>query len=112
MSLSYVLNIFLVKYNHFEVFWLPHFQTERYKPIATEVSTRFGPSQDGTIIRVIKTSTTPNISSVEALDRRSNFSLFNPYHQQLAGTLIEIFMSMYQKREEKANNMENISGDT
>lgn len=72
-------------------FDLPNrFLTDRYKPIGTEISSRF----DDTVrerIRV-KDITPPNMKSIEALRRDENFSLWIPRHAKLAGQMIDIFM--------------------
>lgn len=69
-------------------------QTDRYKPLATDIQTRF-PSNNNTVIPVTKLPSIPDLSFPLQLTRDASFSLFNPYHSKMASRLIEVFMGWY-----------------
>lgn len=66
------------------------FYTDRYKPIGTELSTRFGGDAENKIS--VKQISQPNLSIPMSLGRHEQFSLFIPRHRRIAARLIDIFM--------------------
>ncbi|XP_050439526.1 phenoloxidase 1-like [Adelges cooleyi] len=64
---------------------------DRYKPLASELQTRF-PS-GGKTVPITKLNKIPDLSFPLSLGRNEPFSLFNPYHSDMAARLIEIFMA-------------------
>lgn len=66
------------------------FYNERYKPIGTELSTRFGGEAENKI--TVKQITLPNLSVPLSLGRHEHFSLFLPKHRKIAARLIDIFL--------------------
>ncbi|XP_063707043.1 phenoloxidase 2-like [Culicoides brevitarsis] len=74
------------------IFSVPeNFLTERYKPIGTQLSNRFGDVREE--IRVSNISL-PDMRPVMALGRNEQFSLWIPRHRKIAGRLIDIFIGM------------------
>ncbi|XP_053663961.1 phenoloxidase 8-like [Anopheles marshallii] len=68
-----------------------NFLTERYRPIGASLQSRFGNDADTRI--PVRNVTPPSISFAEVVPRRGGFSLFNPKHRQIAGDLINLFMT-------------------
>lgn len=64
--------------------------SDRYKPIAQSVISRFGEETTKTI-DVIDVPA-KDIKFAEVLDRTGSFSLFIPLHQKIAGRLITLFL--------------------
>lgn len=75
------------------VFDIPDsFLTDRYRPIGSEVQSRFGEKAEKRIpVREIRV---PDLRIPMSLGREENFSLFIPAHRQIAGRLIDIFMGL------------------
>lgn len=68
-----------------------HFFTDRYRPIGTDLSTRFG----GNVTNKVALSpltTIPNLEFASNLSLSGAFSLFNQTHKGMAGQLTKIFM--------------------
>lgn len=70
----------------------PEYLTDRYKPIATTLSNRFGEQASEKI--PVKMISIPPLGEILDLSREDNFSLFIPKHQKLADRLIRIFMGV------------------
>lgn len=86
--------VFMAKGTNNSVFDVPDsFYNERYKPIGTELSTRFGGDAGNKID--VKPITLPNLSIPLSLGRHEHFSLFIPKHRRIAARLIDIFMGMF-----------------
>lgn len=74
------------------VFDLPDsFYTDSYRSNATEVASRFGENVD-TKIPLRELTTIPNLSHIEKLKKKQQFSLFNTTHREMASELIELFL--------------------
>lgn len=69
-----------------------NFFTDRYRPIGSDISTRFG-ADVGTKITLQPLATTPNLDFTSSLSRTGGFSLFNESHKKMAGELTQIFMN-------------------
>lgn len=69
------------------------FQSSEYKPIASEIVSRFGETSDNQVdVKEIEGGL-PNFTKILLLPKDSDFSLFNDKHSDAAATLIELFMS-------------------
>lgn len=66
-------------------------QADRYRPIAADLSNRFGGSEKIAVNRIPQL---PDFSVPLELGRQENFSVFIPRHRKLASRLIEIFMGL------------------
>lgn len=85
--------VFMEKGKTITVFDVPDkFLTDRYRPIGTEVQTRFGERAQKRI--PVKDITLPDLRIPMSLGRNEQFSLFIPRHRQIAGRLIDIFMGV------------------
>lgn len=68
-----------------------NFFTDRYRPIGTSLSTRFGENVTNKVaLRPL--ATIPNLDFTSNLNRTGGFSLFNESHKGMAGELTKIFM--------------------
>lgn len=68
-----------------------HYFTDRYRPIGSSISTRFGESVTNKVtLRPL--ANPPNVDFASNLNRTGGFSLFNQTHKDMAGQLIKIFM--------------------
>lgn len=67
-------------------------QPERYRPLAPDLSNRFGGGDNK--VSVEPASQLPDFSGPLQLGRRQPFSLFIPYHHRLAAQLINIFVGL------------------
>lgn len=65
--------------------------TDRYKPLSTNLSNRFGEVGDSIPVKKI---TLPDFTPVMALRRDQEFSLWIPKHRKIASRCIDIFMGM------------------
>jgi len=65
-------------------------QIDRYKPLASDIQTRF---PGGKTVPITRLNNIPDLSIPLELKRDIPFSLFNPSHSKMAAKLIEIFMS-------------------
>ncbi|XP_071448896.1 phenoloxidase 1-like [Hetaerina americana] len=85
---------FIPKGDRNAVFEAPNneYLVERFRPLADELGTRFG-EDAGVRIRVGQI-TVPDISLPMQLGRNEFFSLFIPYHREMAGRLISVLMGM------------------
>ncbi|XP_046384944.1 phenoloxidase 2-like [Ischnura elegans] len=86
--------IFVPKGDRGAVFEIPSndFLAERFQDVAGDLGTRFG---EDTNERVpVNNITIPDLSFPMRLGRNENFSLFLPWHREMATRLIEIFMGM------------------
>ncbi|XP_058123431.1 uncharacterized protein LOC131294559 [Anopheles ziemanni] len=68
-----------------------NFLTDRYRPIGASLQSRFGNDAETRI--PVRSVAPPSISFAEAVPRRGGFSLFNPKHRQIAGDLINLYLS-------------------
>ncbi|XP_071447876.1 phenoloxidase 2-like [Hetaerina americana] len=86
--------IFVPKGDRGAVFEVPRndFLAERFQSVADNLGTRFG--EDVNVRVQVQDITFPDISYPMQLGRRANFSLFLPWHRDMATRLIEIFMGM------------------
>ncbi|XP_046386162.1 phenoloxidase 1-like [Ischnura elegans] len=66
--------------------------TDRFRPLADELGNRFG--EEAQVRIPVNPITVPDISLATQLGRNEFFSLFIPYHREMAGRLIDIFMGM------------------
>lgn len=67
------------------------FFTDRYRPIGTTLSTRFGENVTSKVtLRPL--ATPPNLDFASNLNRTGGFSLFNQTHKEMAGQLTKLFM--------------------
>lgn len=88
--------IFVAKGNQKAVFDLPdNFLTDRYRPIGTELATRFGEDAGSRI--PVNNISLPDFRIPMSLGRREQFSLFIPKHRRIAARLIDIFMGKFEK---------------
>nr|UZP64756.1 prophenoloxidase-1 [Bemisia tabaci] len=84
--------IFIGKGDENVTFELPRdYLTDRYKPLVSDIQSRFPGSKTVTIRSVQKL---PDISRILQLDRHDNLSLFIPYHRELAAQLVSILMGL------------------
>ncbi|XP_049317717.1 phenoloxidase 2-like [Bactrocera dorsalis] len=75
------------------VFDVPdNFLTDRYRPISTEVQSRFGEMAEQRI--PVREISIPDLRVPMSLARDAQFSLFIPAHRRIAGRLIDIFMGV------------------
>ncbi|XP_017467197.1 PREDICTED: phenoloxidase 2-like [Rhagoletis zephyria] len=75
------------------VFDVPdNFLTDRYRPIGTEVQSRFGEKAEQRI--PVRDISIPDLRIPMSLPRDAQFSLFIPAHRRIAGRLIDIFMGV------------------
>lgn len=79
--------------NASSVFNVPdNYLTDRYRPIGTELTDRFG---EETTARIpVRNISLPDLRIPMQLGRHEQFSLFIPKHRTIAGRLIDIFMGM------------------
>lgn len=90
--------IFVAKGNQKAVFDLPdNFLTDRYRPIGTELATRFGEDAGSRI--PVNNISLPDFRIPMSLGRREQFSLFIPKHRRIAARLIDIFMGKFSKNQ-------------
>lgn len=83
--------IFTKKDNGHTAFDVPQdYYTDRYKPIGTELQTRFGEDVDRHV--TLRPVTQPDISFAAGIRRNGTFSLFNQRDREIAGRLTKIFM--------------------
>ncbi|XP_036327948.1 phenoloxidase 2-like [Rhagoletis pomonella] len=68
------------------------FLTDRYRPISTEVQSRFGEKAEQRI--PVSDISIPDLRIPMSLPRDAQFSLFIPAHRRIAGRLIDIFMGL------------------
>ncbi|XP_039950507.1 phenoloxidase 2-like [Bactrocera tryoni] len=68
------------------------FLTDRYRPISTEVQSRFGEKAEQRI--PVREISIPDLRVPMSLARDAQFSLFIPAHRRIAGRLIDIFMGV------------------
>ncbi|XP_004526317.1 phenoloxidase 2 [Ceratitis capitata] len=68
------------------------FLTDRYRPISTEVQSRFGEKAEQRI--PVRDIAIPDLRIPMSLPRDAQFSLFIPAHRRIAGRLIDIFMGV------------------
>lgn len=84
---------FVPKGDRKAVFDVPsnEFLVERFRPVADELTTRFGEAN----VRIpVRNISFPDLSIPLRLGRRDSFSLFIPSHREMATRLIDIFMGM------------------
>lgn len=75
------------------VFDVPdNYLTDRYRPLGTELATRFGETADARI--PVRNISLPDLRIPMSLGRNEQFSLFIPRHRRIAGRLIDIFIGM------------------
>lgn len=83
--------VFTVKDNGKTAFELPQdYYTDRYKPIGSELSTRFGDDIEKRVS--LATVALPDLSFTKSLKKTVGFSLFNQSHKEMAAQLTKIFM--------------------
>ncbi|XP_066260110.1 phenoloxidase 1 [Euwallacea similis] len=70
----------------------PEYLSDKYRPIGTQVTTRFGEEASERI--PVKRISIPPLGEILELSRDSNFSLFIPKHRKIAGRLIDIFLGV------------------
>lgn len=76
------------------VFDVPdNYLTDRYRPIGTELATRFGETAENRI--PVRNISLPDLRIPMSLDRNEQFSLFIPRHRRIAGRLIDIFIGEF-----------------
>lgn len=91
--------IFTPKGKQRAVFEVPdNFLTEKFKPIGSEIQSRFG--EEAGVIIPVKNVATPDLRIPMQLSREDGFSTFIPRHQKIASRLIDIFL--------KAKNVEEL----
>ncbi|XP_049766727.1 phenoloxidase 1-like [Schistocerca cancellata] len=84
--------VFFPKGNNDVIFQLPEdYLSSRSKTIVDELPSRFGRVKEEIQIRKIDL---PDLSEPMRLGKRENFSVFIPYHRQLAARVIEVLMGM------------------
>lgn len=84
--------IFLPKSDGQLYYELPdNYLTDRYRPIGSTLQNRFGMNIQTRI--PLPNITPPDISFAQRVPRRGGFTMFNPVHRQVAGQLIELFLS-------------------
>ncbi|XP_044743291.1 phenoloxidase 1-like [Chrysoperla carnea] len=69
-----------------------NYLADRYQPLGPSLQSRFGEEADNQI--TVKKISLPNTRQIEQLGRREPFSLFIPFHRELAAQLINIMMGM------------------
>lgn len=69
-----------------------NFFTDRYRPLGSTLSTRFGENVTNKVT-LSPLTTIPNLDFASNLSRTGGFSLFNQTHKGMAGELIQLFMS-------------------
>lgn len=85
--------LFTKKDNGKTAFDVPEdFLTDRYKPIGTELQTRFGDDVANKI--PLRSVAHPDIAFAAVIPRTGPFSLFNQRNKEIAGHLIKIFMDL------------------
>lgn len=86
--------VFMEKGDQKTVFDIPdNFLSERYRPIGSELQTRFGETAE---LRVpVNNISLPDLSVPMSLGRHEQFSVFIPRHRRIAGRLIDIFLGKY-----------------
>lgn len=67
------------------------FQPDKYKSASAALANRFGSESNRRI--PVRNIALPNLSLPMELPYNDQFSLFVPKHRQMAGKLIDIFMS-------------------
>ena len=67
------------------------FVTDKYKPIVSEIQSRFGEDAGQKI--PVKNISPPDLRIIMQLGRQENFSQFIPKHRKIAGKLIDLFMN-------------------
>lgn len=73
------------------VFDVPdNYLTDRYRPIGTELTSRFGETANQRI--PVRNISLPDLRIPMSLARDEKFSLFIPRHRRIAGRLIDIFI--------------------
>lgn len=73
------------------VFDVPdNYLTDRYRPIGTELATRFGETAETRV--PVRNISLPDLRIPMSLGRNEQFSLFIPRHRRIAGRLIDIFI--------------------
>ncbi|XP_037049326.1 phenoloxidase 2-like [Bradysia coprophila] len=83
--------VFTVKDNGKTAFDLPDdYYTDRYKPIGSELASRFGDDVEKRVSLVPVAP--PDLSFAEPLKRTAGFSLFNQKHKEIAAQLTKIFL--------------------
>ncbi|XP_055859174.1 phenoloxidase 2-like [Episyrphus balteatus] len=84
--------VFMGKGKDGSVFDVPDkFLTDRYKPIGSEIQSKFGGPSGKRI--PVKDISVPDLRIVTSLGRDEQFSLFIPRHRRIAGRLIDILVS-------------------
>uniref|UniRef100_A0A1I8NVC5 tyrosinase n=1 Tax=Stomoxys calcitrans TaxID=35570 RepID=A0A1I8NVC5_STOCA len=85
--------VFMEKGKTATVFDVPDkYLTERYRPIGSEVQTRFSDTAERRV--PVRDISLPDLRIPMSLPRDEQFSLFVPRHRQIAGRLIDIFVGM------------------
>ncbi|KAF5284943.1 hypothetical protein FQA39_LY16898 [Lamprigera yunnana] len=85
--------VFMPKGSGNTVFDIPaDYLTDRYKDVGVQLFDRFGEEAGERV--PVKQITLPPLGNILKLRRRENFSLFIPFHREIAGRLIDIFMGM------------------
>ncbi|XP_044739629.1 phenoloxidase 1-like isoform X2 [Chrysoperla carnea] len=85
--------VFVAKGDRKAVFDVPsNYLTNRYKPLSVSLTSRFG--EDAAERIPIKKISLPNTSEIEKFPRREPFTVFIPYHRELAAQLINIMIGM------------------
>ncbi|XP_023292341.2 phenoloxidase 2-like [Lucilia cuprina] len=85
--------VFMEKGKTITVFDVPDkFLTDRYRPIGSEVQTRFGEKAEKRI--PVRDVSLPDLRIPMSLGREEQFSLFIPRHRRIAGRLIDIFTGL------------------
>lgn len=83
--------VFTLKDNGKTAFELPQeYYTDRYKPIGSELSSRFGDDVERRV--TLKSVAPPDLSFADSLKKTSGFSLFNQKHKEIAAQLTKIFL--------------------
>ncbi|XP_050307530.1 phenoloxidase 1-like [Anthonomus grandis grandis] len=84
---------FMPKGDQKKAFSVPaDYLSDKYKPIGTQVSNRFG--EEANEVIPVNRITVPRLGEILELPRDSNFSLFIPKHRRIAGRLIDIFLGV------------------
>ncbi|KAL1490376.1 hypothetical protein ABEB36_013085 [Hypothenemus hampei] len=85
--------VFMPKGDQKKVFAVPpEYLSDKYKPIGTQVTNRFGEEANETV--PVNRISIPPMGEILELPRDSNFSLFIPKHRRIAGRLIDIFLGV------------------
>lgn len=86
--------IFVSKGPNKAVFDIPdNYLTDRYRPIGTEVTSRFGEEAETRI--PVRNISIPDLRIPMSLGRQEQFSLWMPRHRRIAARLIDIFLGEY-----------------